>query len=93
MMSMPMTAIRVKRPFAPSAASLFLSNARSGESESKAPSTPGAVRQVVLDELADDRHPGRAAVRPTRQQLERAQRRVRAQGPIDPERCPSGRPG
>jgi len=65
-MNTPMIAKMAMQPFAHSAANLFLSNARSGESESKAPSTPGAVRQVVPDELADDRPPGRAAVRQLR---------------------------
>ena len=62
-MNMPMIAIMAKRPFVNSAANFFISNARSGESEHKAQSTPGAARQVVLDEHADDRHHGQVAIR------------------------------
>ena len=60
---MPMIAIMAMQPFDTSAANLFFSNARIGESEYEAQSTSGAVRQVVLDERAGDRHQGQAAVR------------------------------
>ena len=92
---MPMIAIVAKSPFDNSAATFFFSIALSGESEYEAQSTPGAARQVVQAEHADDRHQGQAAVRQLgcrHLHLERAPRRVRVQGPIDPERCPSGRP-
>jgi len=92
---MPMVAVMAKPPFDNSAANLFFSNLRSGESEYEARSTPGAAREVVQDEHADDSLQGQAAAHQLGCQhfpLERAPRRVRVQGSVDPWRCPSGRP-
>ena len=95
MMNMPMIAILARQPLANSAANFYLSNARSGESEYTAQSTPGeSVRSSWMNGpmiaiMAKQPVANSAATL----QLERAQRRVRASCLVDLGRRPSGRPG